>query len=233
MPTPSDSTDALPLERERSLRTTCPPDDDRSGQWRVEVLNRLDRTVVDSSFSGGESAQLQNSSSEAASPEPFDAIQERSKNRTGEYGTLIEPAESTPPMIGASPSTSHSDEKEIEQFDHPTALTSSALDLQYSTRHGIGSTRVRRLLYSILQVSANSIQLIQTHSSSMLRAGSKFRGTQQSDSQKYSVEVDIKTVDMSESFICGYLRIEGSQPTFPPPRTSLNTQQASPPNTQP
>lgn len=44
----------------------------------------------------------------------------------------------------------------------------------------------------------------------MLRAGSKFRGTQQSDSQKYSVEVDIKTVDMSESFICGYLKIEGS-----------------------
>jgi len=43
----------------------------------------------------------------------------------------------------------------------------------------------------------------------MLRAGSKFRGTQQSDSQKYSVEVDIKTVDMSESFVCGYLKIEG------------------------
>ena len=43
----------------------------------------------------------------------------------------------------------------------------------------------------------------------MLRAGSKFRGTQQSDSQKYIVEVDIKTVDMSESFVCGYLRIEG------------------------
>jgi len=43
----------------------------------------------------------------------------------------------------------------------------------------------------------------------MLRAGSKFRGTQQSDSQKYSVEVEIKIVDMSESFICGYLKIEG------------------------
>ena len=45
----------------------------------------------------------------------------------------------------------------------------------------------------------------------MLRAGSKFRGTQQSESQKYNVEVDIKTVDMSESFVCGYLKIEGSR----------------------
>lgn len=43
----------------------------------------------------------------------------------------------------------------------------------------------------------------------MLRAGSKFRGTQQSDSQKYTVEVDMKTVDMCESFVCGYLKIEG------------------------
>lgn len=43
----------------------------------------------------------------------------------------------------------------------------------------------------------------------MLRPGSKFRGTQQSDASRYSVEVDIKTVDMSESSICGYLKIDG------------------------
>ncbi len=45
----------------------------------------------------------------------------------------------------------------------------------------------------------------------MLRPGSKFKGTQQSDSSRYSVEVDIKTVDMSESSICGYLKIDGKQ----------------------
>lgn len=44
----------------------------------------------------------------------------------------------------------------------------------------------------------------------MLRPGSKFRGTQQSDSQRYNVEVDIQNVDMAESSICGYLKIEGS-----------------------
>lgn len=48
------------------------------------------------------------------------------------------------------------------------------------------------------------------HTSSFLRAGSKFKGTQQSDRQNYNVEVDIKHVDMAESELCGYLRIEGT-----------------------
>ena len=30
-----------------------------------------------------------------------------------------------------------------------------------------------------------------------------------SDLQTYNVDVDIKHVDMDESFLCGYLRIEG------------------------
>ena len=43
------------------------------------------------------------------------------------------------------------------------------------------------------------------------RPGTKYRGTQTSDAtRRYNVEVDIKTVDMAESFICGYLKIEGN-----------------------
>ncbi|WPG99740.1 Hypothetical protein R9X50_00255900 [Acrodontium crateriforme] len=45
--------------------------------------------------------------------------------------------------------------------------------------------------------------------SSFLRPGSKFQGTQQSDRQRYDVQVEIKDVDMAESFLCGYLRIQG------------------------
>ena len=45
--------------------------------------------------------------------------------------------------------------------------------------------------------------------SSYLRPGSKFRGTQQSERQVYDVQVEIKHVDMRESFLCGYLRIQG------------------------
>ncbi|KAK5110334.1 hypothetical protein LTR62_006042 [Meristemomyces frigidus] len=44
---------------------------------------------------------------------------------------------------------------------------------------------------------------------SFLRPGSKFRGTQQSDRQVYSVDVEIKSVDLSASVLTGYLRIQG------------------------
>lgn len=53
-------------------------------------------------------------------------------------------------------------------------------------------------------------KMIPNHTSSYLRAGSKFKGTQQSDRQNYNVEVEIKNVDMAESELCGYLRIEGT-----------------------
>lgn len=45
--------------------------------------------------------------------------------------------------------------------------------------------------------------------SSFLRPGSRFHGTQQSERQVYDVQVEIKQVDMKESFLCGYLRIQG------------------------
>ena len=35
-------------------------------------------------------------------------------------------------------------------------------------------------------------------------------GKQSCGSQQYEVQVDLKHVDMSESFLCGYLRIKGS-----------------------
>jgi len=46
-------------------------------------------------------------------------------------------------------------------------------------------------------------------SSSLLRPGSRFRGSQTSDRQRYDVEVEIKHVDMADAFLCGYLRIKG------------------------
>ena len=46
-------------------------------------------------------------------------------------------------------------------------------------------------------------------SSSRLRPGSTFRGTQQSDRQVYEVEVQLQHVNMAESFLCGYLKIQG------------------------
>ncbi|PON27589.1 hypothetical protein TGAM01_v203356 [Trichoderma gamsii] len=56
------------------------------------------------------------------------------------------------------------------------------------------------------------IRNIPVSASSFLRPGSKFRGTQQSERQVYDVQVEIKHVDLRESFLCGYLRIQANQP---------------------
>ncbi|KAL7919107.1 vacuolar import and degradation domain-containing protein [Trichoderma austrokoningii] len=53
------------------------------------------------------------------------------------------------------------------------------------------------------------IRKVPISASSFLRPGSKFRGTQQSERQVYDVQVEIKHVDLRESFLCGYLRIQG------------------------
>jgi len=53
------------------------------------------------------------------------------------------------------------------------------------------------------------MRVIPTSPSSFLRPGSRFTGTQQSERQRYDVKVEIKHVDMRESFLCGYLKIQG------------------------
>ncbi|EMR67406.1 putative vacuolar import and degradation protein [Eutypa lata UCREL1] len=55
----------------------------------------------------------------------------------------------------------------------------------------------------------SNARILPTSSSSFLRPGSKFHGTQQSERQVYDVQVEIKYVDFRESFLCGYLKIQG------------------------
>ncbi|KAI4252816.1 MAG: hypothetical protein LQ352_004053 [Teloschistes flavicans] len=52
-------------------------------------------------------------------------------------------------------------------------------------------------------------ELIPTITSSFLRPFSKFHGQQESEKQMYQVDVEIKGVDMAESTLCGYLKIQG------------------------
>ncbi|KAJ3578176.1 hypothetical protein NPX13_g2391 [Xylaria arbuscula] len=48
----------------------------------------------------------------------------------------------------------------------------------------------------------SNIRILPLAPSSYLRAGSKFHGTQQSERQVYDVQVEIKYVDLHESFLC-------------------------------
>lgn len=45
--------------------------------------------------------------------------------------------------------------------------------------------------------------------STFLRPGARFHGTQQSERQVYDVQVELKYVDLRESYLCGYLKIQG------------------------
>lgn len=152
MPTPSDSTTSLPLERERSTHTTCPPDDDRSGQWRVEVLDRLGRAAINPTFVSGATRPQEGPSSEAGSPGLLENSLDRPEDKASDHATenvaSMEPAEASPHSGCASPSNLHVDDKEVE----PTAPTFSALDLQYSMRYGIDSTRVCQIIWAVSKI---------------------------------------------------------------------------------
>lgn len=60
-----------------------------------------------------------------------------------------------------------------------------------------------------LGLEYSHMRVVPSPPSFYLRPGSRFVGTQQSKRQRYDVEVEIKHVDMRESFMCGYLKIQG------------------------
>lgn len=101
-------------------------------------------------------------------------------------------AESSPsfdsgsPTVAASPSAVSSSSQMSSGLAVRPSYESSPLNFEYS-----------------------NVRLLPNYSSSFLRAGSKFEGTQHSDRQVYNVDVEIKHVDIGESFLCGYLRIQG------------------------
>ncbi len=66
-----------------------------------------------------------------------------------------------------------------------------------------------------LGLEYSHMRVIPTPPSLYLQPGSRFVGTQQSERQQYEVEVEIKHVDMRQSFLCGYLKIQG--PSVPTP----------------
>ena len=139
MPTPRDSTDQLPLLLERSTHTTCPPEEDRPGQWRVEVLDRLGRAALNSALSDQAHIQHDDVSVEAESPSTLEIAIDPVQDKTSDQTTTMDLVEAS--LSGESPSSPHVEDKELERVQL-YAPTSSALDLYYSTRFGIESNRV-------------------------------------------------------------------------------------------
>jgi hypothetical protein len=77
---------------------------------------------------------------------------------------------------------------------------------------GIGRGNSQRSAVMAVDVESGNFfcrRVLPSVSSSFLRPGSKFVGTQQSGRSTYEVNVELKRVDMESAFICGYLKIEG------------------------
>ncbi|KAK9449773.1 vacuolar import and degradation protein-domain-containing protein [Limtongia smithiae] len=71
-------------------------------------------------------------------------------------------------------------------------------------------------------------RVLSTSYSSYLRSGARFMGTQQSGRQTYEVHVELKHVDMADSFVCGYLYIKGLTEDHPTLTTYFEGQMIGP-----
>ncbi|RDW76478.1 GID4/VID24 family protein [Aspergillus mulundensis] len=189
MPTPSDSTPSLNASsviQDISARTTCPPEPERLPSWREE----LESDSVTERGSTPDNAL----SSGVTSPQP-------ALMRTDD---AIAGADSEPLKVemdtSASPSnmSRSDDEPAMGGMSPPRRSPNPASAVTSSPSNA-----------SLLSYEFSNIRLLPNYTSSFLRPGSKFTGTQQSDRQVYNVDVEIKHVDMAESYLCGYLRIQG------------------------
>lgn len=150
MPTPRDSTDALPLHTEQLLHSTCPPDTERPTEWRTQVLEHFSRSGTD----GGTISGSVNVNGDNEQHETKDTADELAMHATIDVcGTEARSSESIVPsldvdqtsraMASSCPTGLLFEEKEDGIDVQLPSPTSSALDLPISTRLGVQSIRVR------------------------------------------------------------------------------------------
>ncbi|KAH6990336.1 vacuolar import and degradation protein-domain-containing protein [Ilyonectria destructans] len=139
----------------------------------------------------------QSTTTAVTSPAPSGADADLVKSRDAEIGN----------QLSRQPSTS------IQQAPESESLPRAATRRRASPSHEWESVDVDaqedELWSPSMGPDYSNMRVIPSSPSSYLRSGSKFHGTQQSERQVYDVQVEIKHVDMRESFLCGYLRIQG------------------------
>jgi hypothetical protein len=198
MPTPSSNEDIVAA----SLHSSCPPDDDRSSWRSVE----MDESHADATHTTPEIFQQPTpprSDSQAPGSTDSHIVEQQGNKRMD-----IDEESHIPDML--SPMSAEGDKHDDTELH---ALSNTDIS---SPSMGYDFSNIRVCTYLGGSITLNSLiwQLIPSSPSSFLRAGSRFHGTQQSERQVYDVQVEIKHVDMRESFLCGYLRIQGGYSTF-------------------
>ncbi|OJI90803.1 hypothetical protein ASPTUDRAFT_186602 [Aspergillus tubingensis CBS 134.48] len=198
MPTPSDNTPPLnaSIAEEISARSTCPPEVDRES---LHTREERPYPWVSAWERRNTSDDAPDNTFSPTGPSNHTAL--TPSDGTSFASTDADPVTGEPvaraPMKGVGRSE-----------DEPTAgrLSPAA---ESSCSSGPVSPVTPSSATSLLSYEFSNIRLLPNYSSSFLRPGSRFTGTQQSDSHVYSVDVEIKHVDMLESYLCGYLRIQG------------------------
>ncbi|KAJ8115026.1 hypothetical protein OPT61_g3226 [Boeremia exigua] len=182
MPTPDDV--VSPVEPERA---TCPPEDTRIPTAHGGLSDSHDSSAR-SNVDSARRAQTQRH----PTPPPHSAELSSAETHSKPSSASIEaPNRDTP-----TPMTVTDDGADDQRASQASPLSASApAPIRYTSSH--------------LAAPFSAHRFLPNSSSSLLRPGSRFKGSQTSDRQQYEVDVEIKHVDMRESFMCGYLRIQG------------------------
>ncbi|KAL6704815.1 hypothetical protein ACN47E_007619 [Coniothyrium glycines] len=191
MPTPDDAM-VSPAEHEGiASRPTCPPEESRLAHVRDAGGPRHTRTGSNVNVTSAEEEPLPHSTPPPQHPPAHASLASDSHGKpTG--------ADMEPPARDISTPMTATDDGEAEQRASQASPLSATAPAPASPLAG-----------HFLSSPFPSYRFLPNSSSSLLRPGSRFKGSQTSDRQQYEVEVEIKHVDMRESFMCGYLRIKG------------------------
>ncbi|TKA28750.1 hypothetical protein B0A50_03078 [Salinomyces thailandicus] len=214
MPTPSEP--ALPpsppieASSSRASFASCPPEDDRP--YRAPREERID-SPAPRDTEGEHEDEDEQMASVRQEPTP-DPEAEAESEVQGDADTQIQVRLPQTHEKGEHVEDTGADETGmLSSSATPDASAGGELDAAAAAQHSTGDPASSRPSTSdeplYLSFPCDRDRHIPRTTSSFLRPGSKFKGTQQSDRQVYDVQVEIKDVDMAESFLCGYLRIQG------------------------
>ncbi|KAI0882976.1 vacuolar import and degradation protein-domain-containing protein [Annulohypoxylon maeteangense] len=225
MPTPSNN--PPPELPPRTHSSSCPdPEEAARNSWRPDqdgLAMNIDGQEVDSSspepVSAPPPAALQSDISDllSATESP------RPDSRSGTEPTILssDRADSPSDSTTATYKPTDADDDASARGDMEALPTRQRRSGAYELASSIGADGEKLEYGTALSRSHDdayapsmgfdysNVRIIPTSPSSFLRPGSRFHGTQQSERQVYDVQVEIKYVDLRESFLCGFLKIQG------------------------
>jgi len=198
MPTPSTSEDYPPLDFTPPYFTTCPPEEARQDTLAPSADNDITAEALSIAPATVEVVPTSSTTIHVSLPTV-------SNDNDGD----VEMVQDAQRSVGLDTNINTTPEPKPQPASPQPASPLQSTSLPPTLQRPVSSIAKVRVARQMTLTNTDAPQGIPTHTSSYLRHGSRFTGTQESDRSVYDVSVEIKHVDMSESFVCGYLRIEG------------------------